>query len=531
MPRRRHLVALALIVVLAAGLRLVALERRPPHHDEGVNGWFVEKIARDGYYSYDPTNYHGPSYFYLLTASREVFGFGLWQLRLPGALIGLGMCLLPLLLRRRVGWGPALTACALLATSPTLVYYSRYAIHETLLAALGLLVAACMLRWADRGGARWLIGGAAALAGMIATKETVILFVAVSGLWLAGEVAVESVRARRLVALGRAVTWSWRVPAVAMAMLATMAIVHVALFTGFFQQPGAIHDQLARSFRAYFVWRDTGTAHSGHAKDGCYYLHLGARYELVLYVLALVGLVAGIRERWVRGPGLVGFGLLAAYSAVAYKMPWLPMSWLALLALPAACGAQVLARALADEIDRRAGIAAAVIVALVPALLITARSSFLRPADHREQLAYVHTDADYNAWFPWIERGARRVGRDRILVAFDHDAVWPMAWSLSPYPRTRWRASGNEDVIVLTASKSIELEARLSRAYFRREYRVRDSAEPAYVYLRRSLFAPILGAHAHEFTLVGRGAEGTHQRTAGGLQQLATQAFDGAGRT
>lgn len=504
--RRRpiHLVALLAIVTLAAVLRLAALERRPPHHDEGVNGWFVEKIVREGHYTYDPTNYHGPSYFYALTASREALGFGLWQLRLPGALFGIALVMMPLLARRRLDWGTSLAACALLATSPTLVYYARYAIHETLLAALGLLVAAGVLRWADRGSSGWLIGAAAALAGMIVTKETVIIFVAVSGVWLVGEILVESVRAGRPIVLGRVPAWSWRIPAVAFAMLAVMAFIHVMFFTGFFQQPGSIREQLARSFDAYAVWQRTGTGHTGHEKDWCYYLHLGVRYELVLYLLALVGLVTGFRERWVRAPGLVGFGMLAAYSAIAYKMPWLPLSWLALLALPAARGARVLARVLADEVWARAALGTAVALAVLPALVITARSSFVRPADQREQLAYVHTDADYTRWFGWIEEGGRRVGRSRLIVAIDHDATWPMVWSLSPYPRTRWRASGNEDVIVAAVSRAPAIEARLARRYYRFEARVRDSAEPAYVYLRRPLFAPVLRPSALAGTLAVR---------------------------
>jgi len=140
MSRRAWLAVLA-IFAAALALRLVALDLRPPHHDEGVNGWFVEHMHRDHYYRYDPANYHGPSYFYVLWAARELFGFGILALRLPNALIGAALCLLPVALRRELGAFRCLAACALLACSPSLVYYARDAIHETLLAALGLVVA------------------------------------------------------------------------------------------------------------------------------------------------------------------------------------------------------------------------------------------------------------------------------------------------------------------------------------------------------------------------------------------------------
>jgi uncharacterized protein (TIGR03663 family) len=506
MSRRAWLAVLA-VLVLAAILRLHALELRPPHHDEGVNGWFVERMHAAGYYRYDPTNYHGPSYFYLLWAARELLGFGLWQLRLPGALIGALLCVLPVVLRRQLGAPRTIAACALLATSPSLVYYARYAIHETLLAALGLIVAVAVLRWSDGGRLRWLLVAAAATAGMIATKETTVLFLAVAGVWLAGEIAVESWRARALVVLGRRGRWSWRLAAGAAAAAGVIAAVHVALFTGGFQTPGSITGQLGRSLDAYRLWAHTGTADTGHVKPWCYYLHLGARYELVLIGLAAIGTVAGFRERWIRGPGLVGFGLAIAYSLVAYKMPWLPLGWLALLAIPAAHGVGVAGRVIGAEISGRLGAGAALIAVAAVALAITVRSSFVHPASPREDLAYVHTSPDYHAWFGIIERAGDQLGRANLRVAVTHGANWPLAWSLLPYPRTTWTAAGDEDVIIAPVEHAAELERRLQHGYLRRKYQIRDSAEPAYVYVRRTLYARELARRTlrpdPQFTAVG----------------------------
>lgn len=488
MSRRAWLAVLA-ILAAATIVRLHALDLRPPHHDEGVNGWFVEHMHTDGYYRYDPTNYHGPTYFYLLWAARELLGFGLWQLRIPGASIGALLCAAPLILRRRLGPTRTIAACALLATSPSLVYYARYAIHETLLAALGLVAVVAALRWSDSGRLRWLLVTAAALAAMVATKETTALFVAVAALWLGGEIALESWRARAPVVLGRRVRGSRRLVIGAGGVAAVMAAVHVVLFTGLFQTPGSLAGQLARSVDAYGLWAHTGTADGGHAKPWCYYLHLGARYELALYLLAAAGTVAGFRERWIRGPGLVGFGLAVAYSLVAYKMPWLPLGWLALLAIPAAHGTLVAGRILGTELSGRLGPGAALVAAAAAALAITVRSSFVRPASPREDLAYVHTSPEYREWFGIIERAGDVLGRASLRVAVTHSANWPLAWSLMPYPGTRWTASGDEDVIVAPVEQAAELEPRLRGGYVRREYQIRDSAGPAYVYVRGDLYA------------------------------------------
>src|SRR5471032_3075298 len=53
------------ILAVAALLRLIYLTQKPLHHDEGVNGLFLVNLFRTGYYHYDPSNYHGPSLYYL----------------------------------------------------------------------------------------------------------------------------------------------------------------------------------------------------------------------------------------------------------------------------------------------------------------------------------------------------------------------------------------------------------------------------------------------------------------------------------
>lgn len=467
-------------IAVAFGLRLAWLSLRPPHHDEGVNGWFVERLLRDGYYTYDPRNYHGPAYFYLLAASRAALGFGITALRLPAAVIGACACFLPLLLSRQLGRRSAFVACAMLAISPTLVYYARDAIHETLLATLGLLAACCAVRWAATRRAGWLFVAGAAFAAMVATKETTIVFAGVVCLWLGAEIAVDSVTARRLVVFRRPIAWSWRTAAIAAGVVAVAVAVHIALFTGLLRVPDGIVATLRRSVRAYAIWHATGEGHTGHDKPWTYYLALAGRYELVLYGLALVGAIAGRRDRLVRAFAAVGFGMLAAYSSIAYKMPWLPLSWLVFLSIPAGHGALVIARWLGA---RRAALASAVALAAAMPLAITVRSSFLQPADPDEALAYVHTAPEYATWFGLIQEVAGVLGPMRIRVAVDHDVQWPLAWALLPY-RTTWGAAGDEDIIIAAPARAGAIEATLTRRYYRRQFLVRDSAEPAIVYLR-----------------------------------------------
>ncbi len=72
------------IIALGAFLRFLLLSMKPPHFDEGINGWFVDQMMRTGFYRYDPTNYHGPLHFYILFLSAGA----LWTLHLGASAAG-----------------------------------------------------------------------------------------------------------------------------------------------------------------------------------------------------------------------------------------------------------------------------------------------------------------------------------------------------------------------------------------------------------------------------------------------------------
>src|SRR4030095_13078844 len=90
-----------LILLLAAVLRLWAFSLKPAHFDEGVNGYFVDQITKNGFYHYDPTNFHGPLHFYILFVMQTLFGREIWALRLPLAVAGVGCVALLLFAFRR----------------------------------------------------------------------------------------------------------------------------------------------------------------------------------------------------------------------------------------------------------------------------------------------------------------------------------------------------------------------------------------------------------------------------------------------
>src|SRR6476659_1004098 len=128
-----------LIIGLAALLRLLLLGIKPPHFDEGVNGWFVDQITKTGYFHYDPTNYHGPLHFYVLFLSQALFGRHIWALRLPVVLASIGSIFVTLKFEPFVGRTVSRIAALTMALSPAFIFYGRYSIHEVWLLLFSML--------------------------------------------------------------------------------------------------------------------------------------------------------------------------------------------------------------------------------------------------------------------------------------------------------------------------------------------------------------------------------------------------------
>ena len=163
------------VVALALVSRLWWLDLRPPHFDEGVNGWFTDQMRHLYCYQYDPSNYHGPLHFYVLFLFKQLLGRNVWALRLPTAIVGVlsvEWCFRfeRFLGRRTSAW----TAVAMLV-SPATLYFQRDAIHEAWLLFFLVLGFWGICGLCQEGAKKHLWATGLAFAGMVLTKETYII--------------------------------------------------------------------------------------------------------------------------------------------------------------------------------------------------------------------------------------------------------------------------------------------------------------------------------------------------------------------
>ncbi|HXG41419.1 MAG TPA: flippase activity-associated protein Agl23 [Dehalococcoidia bacterium] len=222
LPLTPEVAAWAAVLSVAMGLRLWDLGSRALHHDETLHAFFSYLLYRDGSYEHLPMM-HGPLKFFLTALSYLVFGASDYTARLPTALAGSGLALLPLSLRHRLGPAGALAAGVLIALSPVLVYFSRFNRDDMLIAFLTLALVACMWRYLDSGGPAYLTLSSLLLGLGFATMETTYIHLAIFllflDLWLAQHFWQQVATARRpsgpgsLLALALLVAGSWAVVA------------------------------------------------------------------------------------------------------------------------------------------------------------------------------------------------------------------------------------------------------------------------------------------------------------------------------
>lgn len=144
------LISCFLITTVAAFLRFFSLGLKPFHHDEGVNGFFLTTLFREGSYKYDPANYHGPTLYYISLAFSKVFGLETVPVRASMAIFGVLTVLLVFFLKNYIGKTGSLFAGLFIALSPGMVFISRYFIHEIFFVFLSLAVVVSILFFLDK---------------------------------------------------------------------------------------------------------------------------------------------------------------------------------------------------------------------------------------------------------------------------------------------------------------------------------------------------------------------------------------------
>jgi len=198
------------VILLGGILRFWDLGAKPLHHDESLHAYFSLQLLHNlqnwgwcvglnnppaGYscYTYDPL-LHGPFQFHAIALVYQISqwlgapdnGVNTTTVRIMAALLGTVLVALPYFLRDYLGKVGAWLACFLLAVSPSMVYFSRFAREDIYMACFTLLMVVAVGRYIRDRKMRWILLAIAGFALSYATSEATFLTIAVFGSFMIG---------------------------------------------------------------------------------------------------------------------------------------------------------------------------------------------------------------------------------------------------------------------------------------------------------------------------------------------------------
>jgi len=511
------------LLLVAAILRVCWLGIKPPHFDEGVNGWWVDQMQKTGHYSYNPFNYHGPFHFYVLFLIQSLFGREIIAFRMPMALVNLATLAVFLGFVRYLPRRVVYLGGAAFAISAGMLFYSRYAIHEAwMVFAMVLALWGGMEMW-TQGTRRGLWGLAAGVTLMILTKET--YFIHLFSFALAWEVL------RRLERFSPS-AWpaGWERPAPQQwdrrCLWNTVAVCLLAIL--FFYSAGfSDFSRLHGLYLTFSAWFETGVTKGVHGKGWYYWLQLFFRHEWP----ALIGLLYCVRALW---PGMnrfsrylaiYGCGTLVAYSLIPYKTPWciIVLLWPFFILFGEAMAA----------LYRRWRIPAILLTALVliASLVDSLRLNFEYPAEPEKEVFVIPALEDPLCKLHLLSRAANYIyvqTRNDVRLLMDplmalvryHPGAYhlpglvlvssnhPLPWMLGDFTAIGYYTRGSPskmdaNFLVVEDDRVDEVEKDLHHSYFVTPFQLRDGMSPGRLYLREEYFRPFFPGREPEFVPSG----------------------------
>ncbi|NUN05794.1 MAG: TIGR03663 family protein [Bdellovibrio sp.] len=474
------------LIVLALLTRFYHLENKPIHFDEGINGWFVLQMQTLGFYKYDPNNYHGPLYFYLLRWSELLWGQSLAVLRTVPAIFSFFSIFLfsySILTERKMQrW-----MIFFVFLSPAFIFFGRSGIHEMPFVFFQLLLALGLLRWLERPDSKALVLAVTGFWGLLVLKETFVITLLCLGLGILslglGEVR-KQLSWQKACAAWTPLVRSW---------VLFLALFFVALYTGFFKNPWGLVD----FFKALVPWLKTGVHGHGHEKEFAYWVKVLWQAEpLVLLgiVLALPGVVG--KNKGLRVVSVFSLAQLLIYSLIPYKTVWciLSLVW----------GFYFVLALQLDRSKKNMWVLLGPVVLLAALNIYSAyRSAFKVPIDMTHPYVYVNSTYDLVAVQSALTSAVQN--NPQLLhtnIQIGHKEQWPWPWLVRSFTKVDYnvcgkRVSTNAFFYICDADDAPTVEAQLTQPYWKVTVELRQAKEGALVYFRKSDFPTIpLQGHA-----------------------------------
>lgn len=183
LSRTKIVLIVSILILTAFCLRIWDIDMRVLHHDESLHAYYSWVLYKGDGYVHNPMM-HGPFQFFLTASLFKIFGISETVLRLAPALFGSLLVGLPWLIRDKLGTWGAVACSFFLLTSPSFLYFSRFARNDAYMCLWHLALVIAIWRYIDSGLHRYLYAIGALMGLAFATKETTFLTVGIFACYL-----------------------------------------------------------------------------------------------------------------------------------------------------------------------------------------------------------------------------------------------------------------------------------------------------------------------------------------------------------
>jgi uncharacterized protein (TIGR03663 family) len=244
-------------------------------------------------------------------------------------------------------------------------------------------------------------------------------------------------------------------------------VVYVLFYSSFFTYAKGVGDSL----KTFEIWARTGK--KDHIHEWYTYLDWLWQEEAPLLLLGGVGVLLAIwrgRNALAVFAALWAFGIIAAYSLIPYKTPWLALNFIVPLGISGGYGVDVMYRWANDDQGQRAFVLALAAAALCVCGYQMIRLNFRYYDDDRYVYPYAHT---VRAMFPLVERINRLAASagtgNQTAISIVSQDYWPLPWYLQDYTRVGYYAGriavSDEPLVIGSETQAAELEVLLGDRY------------------------------------------------------------------
>ena len=171
------------LISLAIVTRFWDLGSRVMSHDESLHTQFSYQYYNGEGYNHTPLM-HGPFLFHATAATYWLFGDNDYTARIPVAILGIILVVMPYLLRPWLGRIGALLTSFFFLISPYIMYYSRYIRHDIFVITWAMIVVIGMWYYLRERQEKYLWIFTVGTVLMFSTKEVSFIYVAIFGSFL-----------------------------------------------------------------------------------------------------------------------------------------------------------------------------------------------------------------------------------------------------------------------------------------------------------------------------------------------------------